>query len=92
MTKCISANVQEELNGQFSLEIKYPIKAYLSDEIKSGRIITCEVGYGNRQAFRIYKTNKTLDEITIYANHIFYDLTDNMIEDVYPKIWMLINL
>lgn len=85
MTKCISANVQEELNGQFSLEIKYPIKAYLSDEIKSGRIITCEVGYGNRQAFRIYKTNKTLDEITIYANHIFYDLTDNMIEDVYPK-------
>lgn len=85
MTKCISANVQEELNGQFSLEIKYPIKAYLSDEIKSGRIITCEVGYGSRQAFRIYKTNKTLDEITIYANHIFYDLTDNMIEDVYPK-------
>lgn len=85
MTKCISANVQEELNGQFSLEIKYPIKAYLSDEIKSGRIITCEVGYGSRQAFRIYKTNKTLDEITIYANHIFYDLTDNMLEDVYPK-------
>ncbi len=85
MTKCISANVQEELNGQFSLEVKYPIKAYLSDEIKSGRIITCEVGYGSRQAFRIYKTNKTLDEITIYANHIFYDLTDNMLEDVYPK-------
>ena len=85
MTKCISANVQEELNGQFSIEIKYPIKAYLSDEIKSGRIITCEVGYGSRQAFRIYKTNKTLDEITIYANHIFYDLTDNMLEDVYPK-------
>lgn len=85
MTECISANVQEELNGQFSLEVKYPIKAYLSDEIKSGRIITCEVGYGSRQAFRIYKTNKTLDEITIYANHIFYDLTDNMLEDVYPK-------
>ena len=85
LTKCISANVQEELNGQFSLEIKYPINAYLSDEIKSGRIITCEVGYGDRQAFRIYKTNKTLDEITIYANHIFYDLTDNMLEDVYPK-------
>lgn len=85
LTKCILANVQEELNGQFSLEIKYPINAYLSDEIKSGRIITCEVGYGDRQAFRIYKTNKTLDEITIYANHIFYDLTDNMLEDVYPK-------
>lgn len=85
LTKCTSAIVKEEINGQFNLEIKYPIKAYLSNEIETGRIIVCEVGYGNRQAFRIYKIDKTLDEITIYANHIFYDLIDNILEDVYPK-------
>lgn len=85
LSKCTEAIVEEELNGKFCLTIKYPIDAYLSSEIIEGRIIVCEVGYGSRQAFRIYKTSKSLDEKVVYANHIFYDLMDNFLEDVYPK-------
>ena len=35
----ISANIIEELNGCYELEMEYPIKGHLSEEIKEGNVI-----------------------------------------------------
>lgn len=36
------------------------------------------------QPFRIYKIVPTLENITVYARHIFYDLMDNMVSEYKP--------
>lgn len=82
---CISAEVNETLNGELSLQIKYPVGAYLYTQLVEGNIIMTEIGYGERQAFRIQTVTKYLKEITVYATHIFYDLSDNLLEDIYPR-------
>lgn len=82
---CISAEVVEEINGDFSLEIEYPKTGRLFEKLKENMIIVCDVGYGDEQAFRIRYYDLTLKTIKIYASHIFYDLADNLLEDVYPK-------
>ena len=82
---CISAEVIEEINGEFSISIEYPIESRLYNELIQERIIVSDVGYGDRQAFRIKNIEETLKSKKIYATHIFYDLADNLLEDVYPK-------
>jgi len=82
---CKSAKVCEVLNGELNISIVYPVGAYLYSELIEDNIIVTEIGYGNRQAFRIKNVKKMLEDIEIYATHIFYDLNDNLIEDIYPK-------
>ena len=82
---CISAKVCEVLNGEFNINITYPVGGYLYPNLVEDNIIVTDVGYGKRQAFRIKTVNKRLDNIEVYATHIFYDLNDNLIEDIYPK-------
>jgi len=82
---CVSAKVCEVLNGEFNINITYPVGGYLYQYLIEDNIIVTEVGYGNRQAFRIKNVNKRLDNIEVYATHIFYDLNDNLLEDIYPK-------
>lgn len=82
---CISAKVCEVLNGEFNINITYPVGGYLYPNLVEDNIIVTDVGYGKRQAFRIKNVNKRLDNIEVYATHIFYDLNDNLIEDIYPK-------
>lgn len=82
---CISADVTEEINGEFGLELEYPKGSRLFNEIKEERIIVCDVGYEEEQAFRIKKIDLTLTSKKIYAIHIFYDLADNLLEDTYPQ-------
>lgn len=82
---CTSAKVCEVLNGEFNINITYPVGGYLYQSLIEDNIIVTDVGYGNRQAFRIKNVNKRLDNIEVYATHIFYDLNDNLLEDVYPK-------
>ncbi len=74
------ANITEELNSIYELEltILYDTKIEL---IKQGRILGVDAPTG-RQHFRIYKIVPSLDEIKVYARHIFYDLLDNFIENV----------
>lgn len=78
-TECI---VNEELNGMYTLQLTH---AYDNLEkyklLENERIIVANTPNG-RQAFRIYRTNPTLDDITVYANHIFYDLIDNYISNI----------
>lgn len=82
---CTSAEVIEEINGEFSITIEYPEKGYLYNEIEEDKIIVSDVGYGEPQAFRIKNIEETLTNKKIYATHIFYDLSDNQLEDVYPQ-------
>lgn len=82
---CVSAKVCEVLNGEFNINITYPVGGYLYQYLIEDNIIVTDVGYGNRQAFRIKNVNKRLDNIEVYATHIFYDLNDNLLEDIYPK-------
>lgn len=37
------------------------------------------------QPFRIYKVEPTLNGVTVYARHIFYDLMDNMVGEYKPS-------
>lgn len=82
---CKTAEVFETLNGELSLQITYPVGGYLYASLVEGNILVSEIGYGERQAFRIQTITKHLNEIIIYATHIFYDLKDNLIEDSYPQ-------
>lgn len=82
---CTSAEVNETLNGELSLQLKYSVGGYLFEMLTEGNIIVTDIGYGERQAFRIQTVTKFLKEISIYATHIFYDLSDNLIEDIYPR-------
>ncbi|KEH88952.1 endopeptidase [Clostridium novyi A str. 4540] len=85
LDKCIRAEVQEELNGLYELELEYPI---CSDNSKweyliEDNIIKAPTPRGD-QLFRIYKTVKNMNTIICYARHIFYDLSYNFLEDVRP--------
>lgn len=82
---CTSAEIVEEINGEFSITVEYPAEGRLCKELIEERIIVSEVGYGELQAFRIKQISETLKNKKIYATHIFYDLSDNLLEDIYPK-------
>jgi len=80
----IKAQIIEELNGQYDLELEYPIKGYLSEELREGNIIKAK-GVESYQLFRIKHVKKTLSRKNIVATHIFYDLNNDFIEDTYPQ-------
>ena len=72
--------VEEELNGAYELELKHPYdEGGKWKRIGIGNIICTQTPNG-KQAFRIYKIQPTLDNITVNARHIFYDLLDNYID------------
>ena len=74
---CISADVSEELNGGFTLEIKYPLHGARAEYLIPGNIIVAKPSHDQPpQAFRISQVKRSLtNSITAYANHISYDLS-----------------
>lgn len=76
--------VREKLNAEYSLEFDYPYDGRNFDLIKEERIVKASTPQGP-QPFRIYKIKKDLDYITVYANHIVYDLAGNWIEDTFIR-------
>lgn len=76
----IRCEVQEVLNGLYSLELEYPINNKNVDYLIEGNIIKTNTPSGE-QPFRIYRTVKNLDSILVYANHIFFDLQSNFLMD-----------
>ena len=80
----ISAKITEELNGGYELEMEYPAKGYLAEEIKEGNIIRAK-SVESYQLFRIKHVKKNLNRKNIVATHIFYDWNDDFIEDTYPQ-------
>lgn len=76
LTETTSCIVKEERNGAYELTLKYPINGYLYSEIKKERIIKAKPNdTSNNQAFRIYRITVPINGvITVYAEHISYDL------------------
>ncbi|WP_080372377.1 phage tail spike protein [Clostridium botulinum] len=82
LDKCIRCEVTDELNGLYELELEYPI--YNNSKCKyliEDNIIQVPTPFG-LQLFRIYHKAKTLTIIKINARHIFYDLLDNLVEEI----------
>lgn len=78
LSDCKSAPITEESNGQYEIELEYPLdKRNKWQHLLEGNIIKAD-----GQLFRIYRKIKTLDGIKVNARHIFYDLLDNFLEDV----------
>lgn len=84
LTDCLSAVVNDEINGNYSLTLEYMLNGHLSEYLVQENIIKCPVQDGTMQLFRIKYVNKDFNKITISAKHIFYDLLDNFLLDVAP--------
>lgn len=76
LTDAIDVTVEEELNGIFELEMRYPVKGIHFSEIVRRSIILAEPNpMTNPQPFRVYRITKPLNGIvSVYARHIAYDL------------------
>ncbi|MCM8710840.1 phage tail protein [Clostridium sp. SYSU_GA19001] len=78
LDECITAEVTHELNGDYSLEIQYPVVSKKAQYLEEFNIIKAD-----GQLFRIYKVERTQDKISkvkVWARHIFYDLAFYFIE------------
>ena len=69
--------VKEQRNGEFELEMEYPVSGILFDQIRIGRYITARPApFRDQQPFEIYKVTKPMDGlVTVYAQHISYRLS-----------------
>lgn len=81
----ISAKVTECLNGEYTLNIEYPIGSRLSEYLIEENILKSKVEDGSYQLFRINYVEKNFKTIKAQARHIFYDLLNNFIEDTAPS-------
>lgn len=77
LSDAISCTVHEERNGEFELEMQYPITGKHFDSIVHSAIIGAKPSARRSlQAFRIYKISKPLNgRIMVYAQHISYQLS-----------------
>lgn len=76
MADAISCKVEENRNGSYTLELEYPVKGIHYSDIALGNILKCTGSqYSGIQMFRISKITVPMNgKITVYANHISYDL------------------
>lgn len=72
-----TCEITEERNGEFELEMDYPINGRHYNDIGMRKIIVVKSNpYSAPQPFRIYSISKPIDGIvTINAEHISYDLS-----------------
>ncbi|PGY84607.1 endopeptidase [Bacillus cereus] len=79
-----NATVEEELNGLFLFSFSYPLFAPRGLEIEGMSIIKVPTPDGE-QLFRVAAPKVSMGEITAQCYHIFYDLTENLIEDIFVE-------
>ncbi|ARX68748.1 phage tail spike protein [Bacillus thuringiensis] len=79
-----NATVEEELNGLFLFSFSYPLFAPRGLEIEGMSIIKVPTPDGE-QLFRVATPKVSMGEITAQCYHIFYDLTENLIEDIFAE-------
>lgn len=77
LSDAISCYVTEERNGEYELEMEYPIDGiHFSEIAKRCILLAIPSPYRLPQPFRIYRITKPLNGVcTIYAQHISYDLS-----------------
>ena len=76
LSECTSCVAKEERNGAFTLELKLPQGAKHFSKVTVGGVIKAKAREaGDPQLFRISKITKPMQGVvTVYANHISYDL------------------
>lgn len=77
LSEAVSCHVVEERNGQFELEMVYPVDGAVYDKLQVDRIIRAKPNEtASDQMFRIYKISVPFNGmVTVNAHHISYDLT-----------------
>ena len=83
----IEAFVEEEANGLFELQLKYKVNGFLYNHLEEGNIIKADASDRLKgQLFRIHRTIKKHDSvIEVYANHISYDLKNDIVKNIEIK-------
>lgn len=77
LSDAISCIVHEARNGEFELELTYPVDgAHYADIVHSAIIVAKPSARRAQQAFRVYKITKPmLGTVTILAQHVSYQLS-----------------
>lgn len=77
LSDAITCVVHEVRNGEFELEMTYPVDgAHYADIVHSAIIVAKPSAKRKNQAFRIYKITKPLNgRITVLAQHLSYQLS-----------------
>ena len=83
LTDVISAEVEEEINGEYVLNIEYPIGGHLSECLVRENIIKCPIPDGY-DLFRIKYIDRNFKTLMIKAYHISYDLGDDLVINTAP--------
>ena len=80
LSDAYQCNVVEERNGQYALQMSYPMTgAHYSDIGIRSIIVVKPSANASLQAFRVYMISKPINgKVTINAQHISYDLTKNV--------------
>lgn len=76
LSDALFCKVTQELNGQYELELHYPVAGIHYSEIALRSILRATVGPGGKlQPFRVYRIVPGMNgTAAIYARHIAYDL------------------
>ncbi len=85
ISDALSCEVREVLNGEYTLEMVYPVQGRRFSNLEVRRVILAPVvPHGSTlQPFRIMSISKPLDgHVTVRANHISYDLSGLIIAPV----------
>lgn len=74
--------VTEERNGEFEVEMDYPLTGRHYADIQKRRIIFCKPNpYDDPQPFRIYAITKPINGVvTIHAAHLSYDTSGSIVK------------
>lgn len=82
LSDAISCTVTEARNGEFELEMEYPIAGIHYGELKNRCIVTAKPNpYADPQPFRIYRITRPLGgKVKVYAQHTSYDLSGVTVE------------
>ena len=77
LSDTISCKVTEERNGEYTLEMVYPLSGAHFDELVNGNIICAKLDdTRGTQAFRICQITRPINgQVTVYAQHISYQLS-----------------
>ncbi|PGS79164.1 endopeptidase, partial [Bacillus cereus] len=76
------ATVEEERNGLFLFTFRYPLFAPNGTKIDGMSLIKVPTPDGE-QLFRVVTPKVSMGEVKAACYHVFYDLTENLIEDIY---------
>lgn len=86
LADCIRCEVREHLNGEYELELEYPLTGAHAEDLITGRVIVAKPSYQaswlvyiHNQPFRIYDVTDEDGIRYVYAHHISYDLNMAMI-------------